>query len=152
MIRNVSQSSDPTDDEIRIEALDVELGREIEARLRARLLDCPDLAFAYLTRVTVAAHPGEAQPSLFVWLLPEGVASLRSALNLVSEAVARALPEDAFLDVLILNSAPELLGPVAATGVPFVVRDDAERQRAIEAAGVDSDGKEPEPRPRFRWW
>ena len=148
----MSQRSDSTGDEISIDALDVPLGSEIEARLRAQLLDCPDLAFAHLTQVTVAGQPGGSQPSLFVWLLPEGVASLRSALNLVSEAVARALSEDTYLDVLILNSAPELLRPVADTGAPFVVRDDAEWQRAIEAADVADDGTEPEQRPRFRWW
>jgi hypothetical protein len=152
MIRVVSQRADSTGDGIRIEALGAELGPEVEARLRAQLLDCPDLAFAHLTQVTVAGQPGGSQPSLFVWLLPEGVASLRSALNLVSEAVARALPDDTYLDVLILNSAPELLEAVAGTGAPFVVRDDAERRRAVEAAGVAAAGTEAEVRPRFRWW
>lgn len=82
------------------------------------------------------------QLSLFVWLVPEGVGSLRAALNLVSEAVARALPEDVFLDVLILNSVPELLESVENAGCLLVERDADERRRARAAA---DQPQKPEP-------
>jgi hypothetical protein len=59
--------------------------------------------------------------------------SLRAALNLVSESVAKALPRDRFLDVVILNSAPELLPDVERAGCLFVEPDPDERQRALAA-------------------
>jgi hypothetical protein len=72
--------------------------------------------------------------TLFVWIVPAAMGSLRGALNLISEAVARALPEDRFLDVVILNSAPELLTPVEEAGCLLVERDSDERRRARDAA------------------
>ena len=53
---------------------------------------------------------------LFVWLVPAAMRSLRAALNLVSDTVAKALPGNQFLDVVILNSAPELLPDVERAG------------------------------------
>jgi hypothetical protein len=144
----VTGSSEPDGVDVVIEAPGSALGPEVRDRLRTELESCPDVAFAYLVRVAVGGTP--AQLSLFVWLVPEAVGSLRAALNLVCEAVARALPEDRFLDVLILNSAPELLGSVEAAGPPIVVRDEDERHRAIEAADEPPGGLSE--RRRFRWW
>lgn len=120
--------------EILIGPVQEELPKEVEDRLRTELEACPDIAFAHLCLVSVPVHQPAPQLSLFVWLVPEAVGSLRAALNLVSEAVARALPEDLFLDVLILNSAPELLSQVEERCRVFVERDAGERKRAMEAA------------------
>lgn len=140
-------TTDP-DWEITIEAPDVGLEDEVEARLRAELESCPDIAFAHLAEVTVAIRQTEPQLSLFVWLVPAAVGSLLPALNLVSEAVARALPEHLFVDVLILNSAPELLRPVEAAGCLLVERDAEERRRACAAAERNRDLDPPKPRRR----
>jgi hypothetical protein len=103
-------------------------------RLRAALAACPDVAFAYLVDVEVEGISGQPSLSLFVWLESGSVMSLRGSLNLVSEAVAGAIPNDRFVDVLILNSAPELLQDVERSGCLFVERDAGERQRALQAA------------------
>lgn len=146
----VNEVPDEIDQEIHIEAPEAGFGDEVEARLRAELGSCPDVAFAHLTQVTVVGRQPEPQTSLFVWLVPEAVGSLRPALNLVSEAVARALPEHLYVDVLILNSVPELLAPVEAAGCLLVERDAKERRRALAAAdrsrGLDA------PKPRRRLW
>ena len=65
---------------------------------------------------------------LFVWLVPAAMRSMRAALNLISEAVAMALPEDRFLDVVILNSAPELLPEIERVGSLLVAPHPDERQ------------------------
>jgi hypothetical protein len=146
----VTEANNGTEQEIVIEAPAVGLGEEIEARLRAELESCPDVAFAHLTQVSVAGRQPEPQLSLFVWLVPEAVGSLLPALNLVSEAVARALPEHLYVDVLILNSAPELLAPVEAAGCLLVERDPEERRRACAAADRNR-GVDP-PTPGRRLW
>jgi len=146
----VTEASNGTEQEIVIEAPEVGLGEEIEARLRTELESCPDVAFAHLTQVSVSGPRPEPQLSLFVWLVPEAVGSLLPALNLVSEAVARALPEHRHVDVLILNSAPELLAPVEAANCLFVERDAEERRRACAAADRNR-GPEP-PKPSRRLW
>jgi len=138
----MNETTIPSDPEIIIEAPVRGLGDEVESRLRGELASCPDVAFAHLTQVTVVGLQTTPQLSLFVWLVPEGVGSLRAALNLVSEAVARALPEDVFLDVLILNSVPELLESVEKAGCLLVERDADERRRARAAA---DQPQEPEP-------
>jgi len=125
-------SREPSDLGITIDAPPDMLSEKVEERLATELETCPDVAFAHLGLVTVAGEPG-SQPSLFVWLVPAAVGSLRAALNLVSEAVARALPETDFLDVLILNSVPELLGLVEENGRLVVERDALERRRAQAA-------------------
>jgi hypothetical protein len=94
------------------------------------------VAFAHLLDVDVEGVEGEPNLSLFVWLVPEGVGSLRGSLNLLSEVIAGAIPQDRFVDVLILNSVPELLADVESAGCLFVERDPAERRRAIAAANV----------------
>lgn len=136
--------------EVRILRPNQPLGSAVEERLRADLLECPDVAFAHLADVHVGAGSDVPEPALFVWLRPEGLRSVRSALNLVSEAVSRCLPDDRYLDVVILNSAPELLEDVERLGVLVAERDPAERQRAREAAR-DLEGYAPLA-PRRRWW
>jgi hypothetical protein len=111
------------------------LDDEVAAKLREGLAACPDLAFAHLVDVDVP-QPGEGPGMvLFVWLVPAAMRSLRAALNLVSETVAKALPRDRFLDVVILNSAPELLADVERAGCLFVETNPEERQRALAAVG-----------------
>ena len=109
------------------------LDEEATRSLQAALSVCPDLAFAHLVDCEVAGVAGETNLSLFVWLMPEGMKSLRGSLNLVSEVVAGAIPRDRCVDVLILNSAPELLADVENAGCLFVERDPAERGRAVAA-------------------
>ena len=88
---------------------------EILEKLGAGIGSCPDVAFAYLCDVEVVDRSEGPGPVLFVWLLSGAVRSLKPALNLVSEVVAKALPEDRFVDVVILNSVPELLVPFEVT-------------------------------------
>jgi hypothetical protein len=146
----VTEATNGTEPEIVIEAPEVGLDDDIEARLRTELESCPDVAFAHLTQVSVAGRQPEPQLSLFFWLVPAAVGSLLPALNLVSDAVARALPEHLFVDVLILNSAPELLAPVEAAGCLLVERDAEERRRACAAANRNR-GLDP-PKPDRRLW
>ncbi len=129
--------------ELIIEPPENGLTKDVEARLRTELGECPDVAFAHLCQVIVIGQSSTPQLSVFVWLLPEAVGSLGAALNLVSEAVARALPEKVFLDVLILNSVPELLAQVEETNCLLVERDREERRRAREAATCEPE--EPPP-------
>jgi hypothetical protein len=131
----------PNAPEIRIEPAADPLDPEIERRLRHELDACPDVAFAHLRQVTVEGHQLKPSLSLFVWLVPEAVSSLRASLNLVCEAVARAIPDETYLDVLILNSVPELLAAVESAGCPIVERDPSERQRALEAAEERDDDR-----------
>jgi len=126
------------------------LDHDILQKLREGLEICPDLAFAYLADVEVVGGDHRSAMTLFVWLVPDAVRSLRPALNLVSEVVAGALPDDRFLDVAILNSVPELLQDVERTNCLFVVRDAEERQRALEAAA--NPGLYGEPETGRRWW
>ena len=148
-IDRVNMTTIPNDSEIIIETPVVGLDDEVESRLRAELASCPDVAFAHLTQVTVVGLQTTPQLSLFVWLVPEAVGSLRAALNLVSEAVARALPEDVFLDVLILNSVPELLSEVENADCLLVERDADERSRALAASDRPQDPEPIESRRRF---
>lgn len=110
------------------------LDEETARSLQAALAVCPDLAFAHLVDIEVEGVSGERNLSLFVWLMPEGVKSLRGSLNLVSEVVAGAIPRDRCVDVLILNSVPELLADVEDAGCLFIERDPVERSRAIAAS------------------
>lgn len=119
-------------------------GRPLDDRsngtLRSALTACPDVAFAHLVDVQVEGVQEQPQLSLFVWLEPDSLRSLRSSLNLVSETVAGAIPEDRCVDVLILNSAPELLADVEKAGCLFVERDPEQRKLASEAALQSGDG------------
>ncbi len=119
--------------EIRITPPRQPLEDEVLKKLRDGLERCADLAFAHLVDVDVPETGDEPGLVLFVWLDPAAMRSLRPALNLVSDTVAKALPEDRFLDVVILNSAPELLSDVARAGCLFVEPHPDERQRALAA-------------------
>ena len=136
-----------------IRAPEAPLGEETRQRLRGELASCPDVAFAHLVEVEVAGRSPRPELTLFVWLVPEAVRSLRGALNLVSEAVPRALPRERHLDVLILNSAPELLEEVEAAGCLLVECDAGERRRALAASNASrlEEGEAPPP-PRRGWW
>jgi len=125
------------------------LDHEVEEKLRTELGRCPDLAFAHLPQVLVPARQTRPELVLFVWIAPEALRSLRFALNLVSEAVSRALPEDDFLDVVVLNSAPELLEPVERAGCLLVENDPEERTRALQAASEAETAVEETSHP---WW
>lgn len=115
---------------------------EVLAKLRDGLEGCADLAFAHLVDVDVPERDEGPGPVLFVWLVPPAMRSLRAALNLVSDTVAKALPGDRFLDVVILNSAPELLLDVERAGCLFVEPDAGERRRALAALGEQSGGSD----------
>lgn len=136
-----------TDDRLRIAAPTHPLADDVLERLRSSLLACPDLAFAYLAEVTVEEQP----PSnvVFAWLKAGALHSLRSALDLVSGAVASSLPDGEFVDVVILNSAPELLLKVNAAARPLVEVDQEEMGRALEAARSETPA---EAAPAVRWW
>ena len=123
------------DQQLRITPPGRPLGDEVEVKLREGLQACPDLAFAHLVDVDVPEQGEGPGMVLFVWLVPAAMRYLRAALNLVSETVAKALPEDRFLDVVILNSAPELLSDVERAGCLFVEPDAGERRRALAAIG-----------------
>jgi len=109
------------------------LDDESKENLRSSLLACPDVAFAHLVDVRVEGVEAPPSLSLFVWLVPAAVRSVRGSLNLLSETVAGAIPRDRFVDVLILNSAPELLSDVESAGCLFVERDPVERRHALAA-------------------
>ena len=119
--------------DIRIERPLEPLAPELERAVQRRLSACPDVAFAHLPQVLVPGHQDRPELVLFVWLTADAMRSLRQSLNLVSDEVARALPSGKYLDVVILNSAPELLEDVERAGCLLVERDPAERQRAIAA-------------------
>ena len=116
------------------------LDEESTKNLKSSLSACPDVAFAHLVDVRVEGVDAPPSLSLFVWLVPVAVRSLRGSLNLLSETVAGAIPRDRFVDVLILNSAPELLEDVERAGCLFVERDLVERRRALEAVEGPADG------------
>jgi hypothetical protein len=63
--------------------------------------------------------------------------------------VARSLPEGQYLDVVVLNSAPELLEAVERAGCLLVERDPAERVRALAAVSGEA---QPEPATKRPWW
>jgi hypothetical protein len=122
------------------------------AELRIAIGSCPDVAFAHLVDVAVPGRQAAPEPALFVWLVPEAMGSLRAALNLLSATVANVLPAERFLDVLILNSAPELLAAVEEARCLLVERDPEERRRAREAAATVSQGSSAAAAPRPWWW
>ena len=132
-----------TDESLRITPLRQPLDADVSDKLRQALLDCPDLSFAHLVEVEVSGSGDGPGRVLFVWLEPAAMKSMRAALNLVSDAVARALPRDQFLDVVILNSAPELLTQIERAESPFVEVDPEERRRALAAGDVETDNPLP---------
>jgi hypothetical protein len=138
-------------DVVRIGPLREALPDESLERLREGLNACPDVAFCHLVEVEVTEVGEGSSPTLFVWLEPAALDSLRTALNIVSEVVSRSLPEDRYLDVLILNSVPELLERVESVGGLLVERNPEERHRALQAAAGGGYGLEPLP-PKRWWW
>ena len=135
--------------EILIESRQRDLDPEVERRLVEELGRCPDLAFAHLPQVLVPGRQVRPELVLFAWLEPGALRSLRFALNLVTEAVSRALPSDEFLDVVVLNSAPELLEPIERAGCLLVERNPEERARALAAVAQVDAVVEPSTKP---WW
>jgi len=120
-------------------------------RLAETLGACPDVAFAYLAEVEVEGQQGGG-PVVLVWLRPAALRSLRGALNLVSESVAQVIPGDAYVDVVIANSSPELVGLAERADTLLVEADPEERHRTLSALAEESVG-EPEVRDaRARWW
>lgn len=130
------------DHQLRITPPGQPLGDQVSKELREGLEACPDLAFAYLVDVDVPERDEGPGMVLFVWLVPAAMRSMRAALNLISEAVAMALPGDRFVDVVILNSAPELLPEIDRVGSLLVVPHPDERNRALAAAADDLMGSE----------
>jgi len=124
----------------------------VSQKLRQGLESCPDVAFAYLCDVEVIGGDHRSAMTLFIWLVPAALRSLRMALNLVSEVIAEALPEDRFIDVAILNSAPELLQDVERADCLFVIGDAEERRRALTAVSDPDPGVYAEPDTTRRWW
>ena len=131
-----------SDQQLRITPPGQPLGDEVEKRLCEGLEICPDLAFAHLVDVDVPEQGDGPGMVLFVWLVPAAMRSMRAALNLISETVAKALPPDRFLDVVILNSAPELLLEIERTRSLLVAPHSDERQRALAAVSDDVLGSE----------
>ena len=126
-------------DELRISPPARPLDPRVKTRLAEELARCPDLAFAHLPQVMVPARQDAPSLVLFVWLRAPALRSLRFALNLVTEGVARALPDGEFLDVVVLNSAPELLEPIERARSLLVENDPEERARALAAASASGD-------------
>lgn len=130
------------DHQLRITPPGQPLGDQVSKELREGLEACPDLAFAHLVDVDVPEQGEGPGMVLFVWLVSAAMRSMRAALNLISEAVAMALPGDRFVDVVILNSAPELLPEIDRVGSLLVVPHPDERNRALAAAADDLMGSE----------
>ncbi len=107
----------------------------VQRSLVQALSAAPDVAFAHLADAGVPGQ-GEMHAALFVWLQPGALRSLRRVLNQVSAIVSGALPNGTAVDVIILNSAPELLEVVEAAGGLIVEGDPDERRRALEAAAA----------------
>ena len=126
-------------DELVISPPEQPLDPQVKDRLAQELARCPDLAFAHLPQVMVPARQEAPSLVLFVWLQAPALRSLRFALNLVSEAVARSLPDGNYLDVVVLNSAPELLDQVERARSLLVENDPEERARALAAASASED-------------
>lgn len=140
------------DPEMHIAAPNRPLDQEVMDRLRQALESCPDVAFAHLVQVWVPEHHPQPDNTLFVWLVPGALRSLRGALNLLSRIVAGVLPEDVYLDVVVLNSAPELLNQVEAAGCLLVERDPQERERALAAAAAPDPIEPNRARSNLWWW
>jgi hypothetical protein len=146
-----AEHRDPAD-QIIIDKLQVPLAPEVEQRLRQELEQRQDVAFAHLTQVLVPGQQSEPSPMLFVWLNRDAMRSVRLSLKLVSNVVSRALPKEQFLDVVILNSAPELLEQVEKVGHLLVENNRDERQAALHAMHSPEVEEPEEPAPSRPWW
>lgn len=119
---------------MKITAAGEELGPESRGKLRDGLRAYADLAFAHLNHVVVEEAP-EGNLVLFAWLRRGGLRWMRLSLNRISEIVAESIPAGRFIDVVILNSAPELLEEIEAAGGLLVENDPEERARVLESLG-----------------
>ena len=117
---------------MKIRAAGDELSWESTDKLKRGLIGCPELAFAHLNRVVVEEAP-EGNLVLFAWLRRGDLRWMRRSLNRISQIVARSIPTDRFIDVVILNSAPELLEDVEAAGSLLVENDSEERQEILRS-------------------
>ena len=123
--------------------------KETVEALKRELSAAPDVAFAHFVDAGVPGQ-GEMHAAVFVWLQSGALRSLRAALNQVSKTVAGALPDGVAVDVIILNSAPELLDQVEAVGGLIVENNPEERRHALEAAAAGpGDGEIQRQGP---WW
>jgi len=104
---------------------------ELRLKLRKALSQSKDLAFAHLNHVVVEQAP-EGVLVLFAWLKRGGLRWMRASLNHLSELVAGALPPKIFVDLVILNSAPELLEEIEAAGDLLVENDPEEHRRVLK--------------------
>ncbi len=127
----------------------LQLDRETGEKLREALSGCRDLAFAHLAEVEVPGH--EPTLVLFAWMEAPALRSVRRALDPVCRTVAGVLPEDRFLDVVLLNPAPDLLRAVESAGCLFVEPDPEERSQALRALEAGDPGEVP-PSDRPWWW
>jgi hypothetical protein len=137
------------DGAVQVRGLSTPFADRVSHRLAEDLARCPDVAFAYLAEVRVTDRHEPPEPALLVWLRPAAMSSVRAALNLVSEVVSGVLPSDRYLDVVILNSAPELLTRLEAAGCLLVEPDPGERHRALASARGEG---QPDPLPAGPWW
>ena len=122
----------------------------LQSLVRA-LSAAPDIAFAYLVDAGVPGQ-GDMHEALFVWLQPGALRSLRRVLNQVSAIVSGAMPSGKAVDVIILNSAPEMLEVVEAAGGLIVENDPEERRRALEAAAATPTDDYGDPPRKGPWW
>ncbi len=123
--------------------------------LRRELGACSDVAFAHLPEVLVPGRQARPNRVLFVWVVPEAMGAIRAVMNTVCDATARALPSSEFVDVVLLNSAPELLPAVEAAGSLLLERDPEERARAVatvRAATETDEAEAPPAEPDAPWW
>jgi len=117
---------------MKIEAAGNRIGKEHRKKLIENLALYADLAFAHLDHVVVEEGQ-EGNLVLFAWLKRGGLRWMRASLNRVSELVAASIPPGTFIDVVILNSAPELLDEIEAAGGLLVENDGGERRRVLES-------------------
>ncbi len=127
------------------------LADDVYAELARGLRVCPDVAFAYLPLVEIPETSDAPHLVLFVWLRAEAMHSLRAALDLVSQVVAHALTSSDFVDVVILNSAPEMLSAIDDADCLIVDNEPEERSRVLDDARDPSHVPEAMP-PQKRWW
>ncbi len=119
---------------VQISKASVGLSDDVFKALKRGLRECLDVSFAYLPQVEVPEAAGEANLVLFVWLRAEAMGSMRSALDLISQITAGALPTGDFVDVAILNSVPELLVAIDDADCLVVDNQPEVRQRVLADA------------------
>ena len=114
-----------------IEAAGQHLDLEHREKLINNLVSFKDLAFAHLNHVRMEKGD-EGNLVLFLWLKRGGLRWMRASLNHASELVARSIPRGTFIDVVILNSAPELLADIESAGGLLIEKDRNEHEKVLE--------------------